>query len=244
MHVQLAKPFFFCSKLSLHTVSFAIQKLFNFVQVHLSFLLFHGPLASFFRKLFCFLGFCFVLFCFCLFCFCFCFLRQGFSVQPWLYWNLLCRPGWPQTQDLPASECWDKRCVPPPLAFCEFCFCLSFICGPGWLETHCIPGLPGTWGRCSLCFLSGKSSGVLFCFVSFFQTVSEKRHCLEQFLSFSVYFKLYVYMFVFVWVWIYTWVQWLQWPENGIRSLATEITGDWEMPKVGAGDQAQNIICI
>jgi hypothetical protein len=51
-------------------------------------------------------------------------------------------------------------------------------------------------------------------------------------------------MFVFVWVWIYTWVQWLQWPENGIRSLATEITGDWEMPKVGAGDQAQNIICI
>ena len=21
-------------------------------------------------------------------------LRQGFSMQPWLFWNLLCRPGW------------------------------------------------------------------------------------------------------------------------------------------------------
>jgi hypothetical protein len=26
------------------------------------------------------------------------FLRQGFSVQPWLSWNSLCRPGWPRTQ--------------------------------------------------------------------------------------------------------------------------------------------------
>jgi hypothetical protein len=26
------------------------------------------------------------------------FLRQGFSVLPWLSWNSLCRPGWPQTQ--------------------------------------------------------------------------------------------------------------------------------------------------
>ena len=26
------------------------------------------------------------------------FPRQGFSVQPWLSWNSLCRPGWPQTQ--------------------------------------------------------------------------------------------------------------------------------------------------
>jgi hypothetical protein len=25
-------------------------------------------------------------------------LRQGFSVQSWLSWNSLCRPGWPQTQ--------------------------------------------------------------------------------------------------------------------------------------------------
>jgi hypothetical protein len=28
----------------------------------------------------------------------FIFLRQGFSVYPWLSWNSLCRPGWPQTQ--------------------------------------------------------------------------------------------------------------------------------------------------
>jgi hypothetical protein len=26
------------------------------------------------------------------------FSRQGFSVSPWLSWNSLCRPGWPQTQ--------------------------------------------------------------------------------------------------------------------------------------------------
>jgi hypothetical protein len=32
---------------------------------------------------------------FCLFV---CFLRQGFSVFPWLSWNSLCRPGWPRTQ--------------------------------------------------------------------------------------------------------------------------------------------------
>jgi hypothetical protein len=38
------------------------------------------------------------IFCFC-FCFVlFCFLKQGFSVYPWLSWNSLCRPGWPQTQ--------------------------------------------------------------------------------------------------------------------------------------------------
>jgi hypothetical protein len=28
----------------------------------------------------------------------FCFSRQGFSVYPWLSWNSLCRPSWPQTQ--------------------------------------------------------------------------------------------------------------------------------------------------
>jgi hypothetical protein len=26
------------------------------------------------------------------------FSRQGFSVEPWLSWNSLCRPGWPRTQ--------------------------------------------------------------------------------------------------------------------------------------------------
>jgi hypothetical protein len=40
-------------------------------------------------------GGCFVLFCFCLF------VVQTtslcFSVKPWLSWNLLCRPHWPQT---------------------------------------------------------------------------------------------------------------------------------------------------
>jgi hypothetical protein len=26
------------------------------------------------------------------------YVRQGFSVEPWLSWNSLCKPGWPQTQ--------------------------------------------------------------------------------------------------------------------------------------------------
>ena len=34
----------------------------------------------------------------CLVWFAFTFSRQDFSVKPWLYWNLLCRPGWLQTQ--------------------------------------------------------------------------------------------------------------------------------------------------
>ena len=41
-----------------------------------------------------------------LFGFVFCFSGQGFSVQPWLPWNSLCRPGWPQTQK---STC---HCLP------------------------------------------------------------------------------------------------------------------------------------
>ena len=41
--------------------------------------------------------FCFVFLAFWFFGF-FGFLRRGFSVQLWLSWNSLCRPGWPQTQ--------------------------------------------------------------------------------------------------------------------------------------------------
>ena len=37
----------------------------------------------------------FLLLLFWFFLFCFVFLRQGFSVQPWLSWNSLCRLGWP-----------------------------------------------------------------------------------------------------------------------------------------------------
>jgi hypothetical protein len=35
---------------------------------------------------------------FCLVWFGLVYLRQGFSVQSWLSWNSLCRPGWPRTQ--------------------------------------------------------------------------------------------------------------------------------------------------
>jgi len=30
--------------------------------------------------------------------YCLSFQRQGFSVYPWMSWNSLCQPGWPQTQ--------------------------------------------------------------------------------------------------------------------------------------------------
>jgi hypothetical protein len=39
-----------------------------------------------------------VLFVWLVFVFCFVFSRQGFSVYLWLFWNSLCRPGWPRTQ--------------------------------------------------------------------------------------------------------------------------------------------------
>jgi hypothetical protein len=38
------------------------------------------------------------LFIYLLFIYLFGFSRQGFSVQPWLSWNSLCRSGWPRTQ--------------------------------------------------------------------------------------------------------------------------------------------------
>jgi hypothetical protein len=43
-----------------------------------------------------------LIFCFCflfgLVWFCFCFSRQGFSIESWMSWNSLYRPGWPQIQ--------------------------------------------------------------------------------------------------------------------------------------------------
>jgi hypothetical protein len=50
------------------------------------------------RLFFC-LFVCFVLFCFV-------FSSQGFSVEPWLSWNSLCRPGWPRSL---STSCSDKR---------------------------------------------------------------------------------------------------------------------------------------
>lgn len=59
-------------------------------------------------------------------------VRKALTVQLWLTWNTLCRPGPPQT-DLPASasECWDQRCVRPAPALTA----LSFICNtPLWSQ--------------------------------------------------------------------------------------------------------------
>jgi hypothetical protein len=51
------------------------------------------------------------------------FLRQRPTVYPWLSWNSLCRPGWPQTQRaLPASEfvCVGQRSTTPRGWFFNF----------------------------------------------------------------------------------------------------------------------------
>jgi hypothetical protein len=38
------------------------------------------------------------------------FLRKGFSVLPWLFWNSLYRPDWPRTQrNLPTPASWVLR---------------------------------------------------------------------------------------------------------------------------------------
>ena len=47
------------------------------------------------------------------------FFETGFSVQPWLSWNSLCRPGWCRTQKsaclcLPPSAGINKRAPPTP----------------------------------------------------------------------------------------------------------------------------------
>ena len=69
------------------------------------------------------------------FCVLLCFLRQGFSVQPWMSWNQLCRP---QTQRsaclwLPSAGGL-KVCTQPALSpsalylcICVFAFCF-FVC--------------------------------------------------------------------------------------------------------------------
>lgn len=76
----------------------------------------------------------------------FCFLRQGFFVLLWLFWDLLCRSGWPETQRSvylchpapPTPGGWDLRCAPPlpgchPPSFYTFAL---FYLNPqsGWLE--------------------------------------------------------------------------------------------------------------
>jgi hypothetical protein len=75
-----------------------------------------------------FFSFCFFFLYFvCLFvCFlCCCFPRQGFSVEPWLSWYSLCRPGWPRTQK---STCF-CLCLPSAgiKGMCHHCLALSFL---------------------------------------------------------------------------------------------------------------------
>ena len=58
----------------------------------------------------------FDLFCLVLFCF----SRQGLSVQPWLFWNSLCRPGWP----------WIQKCE----CLCLPCAVIKGVHHHSWLE--------------------------------------------------------------------------------------------------------------
>jgi hypothetical protein len=74
------KCFLICTKhIQTFSCHYSLEK--NNKTIYRSFTLYFG--------FFCCFGFVFVLFYF---------LRQGFSVQSWLSWNSLCRPGWPRTQ--------------------------------------------------------------------------------------------------------------------------------------------------
>jgi hypothetical protein len=71
--------------------------------------------------------FCSVLFCSVLFCF----PRQGFSVQPWLSWNSLCRPDWPRTQKS-TGFCLPSDGIKGMLHHARL-RPLVFVCLVGWL---------------------------------------------------------------------------------------------------------------
>lgn len=45
------------------------------------------------------------------------YFETGFSLLPQLFWNLLCRSSWPQTQRLTWLKFWNYKCVPPPPSF-------------------------------------------------------------------------------------------------------------------------------
>jgi hypothetical protein len=74
------------------------------------------------------------------FCCLFGFLRQGFSVYPWLSWNSLCGPGWPQTQKS-ACLCLQNIVV---LFIYLFYFILFYFIFFRDRVSLCSPGCPGT----------------------------------------------------------------------------------------------------
>ena len=66
--------------------------------------------------------------------------RQAFSVSSWLSWNLICRPGWPQTQRDPSCLCLLSFGIigvhlHPALGFV---FLLRFLSQFSGLERHSI----------------------------------------------------------------------------------------------------------
>ena len=62
--------------------------------------------------------------------------RQCFSVQPWLSWNSLCRPGWARTQKSPASASQVlklKECATTTQLVLVFGFWFCFLSETGFL---------------------------------------------------------------------------------------------------------------
>jgi hypothetical protein len=55
------------------------------------------------------------------------FLRQGFSVYPCLSWNLLCRPGWPQFRNLPASASQMLGLKAGATTYVHRCFACKYV---------------------------------------------------------------------------------------------------------------------
>jgi hypothetical protein len=75
------------------------------------------------------------------------FPRQGFSVLPWLAWNSLCRPNWPNSQRstchcFPSTEIKD---VPPLLSFTILFFKTESFTGSWLTDSHLFPP-PQSWG--------------------------------------------------------------------------------------------------
>ena len=101
------------------------------------------------------------------------FLRQGFSVLPWLSWNSLCRPGWSWIQKT-ASLCLPNariKGVGPATAWLPPVFKNGFVClflAPAGFEPHFLLQPPSLGLRfCSPSYFTYISSNKLFCSFSF-----------------------------------------------------------------------------
>lgn len=119
------------------------------------------------------------------------FSGQRFFVNPWIFWNLLCRLGWPQTyRDAP-------KCSPSPASWlvffnsgtANFLGCSNYIQGWGrWLcgvlediltkyEEHPPPGFEGH--KCQM-FLTGRQFGLSSNSLIFFLSLNQHYSYIRQ----------------------------------------------------------------